>query len=81
MWKSAIVVCLTWKVLFKIIKLICYQSTPPMLQHAHAVTGKNQNENNKYLSESLVYKAAVSQTLSQISKFYYGTVQKSYCHI
>ena len=44
--------------------------------------------NNKCLSESLVYKAAVLQTLSEINKYYYGTceklsstVQKSYCYI
>ena len=32
--------------------------------------------NNKCLSESLVYKAAVSQTPSQINKYYYGTCEK-----
>ena len=36
-------VCLTWKVLSKIITLICYQNTPPLLQHAHPVAVKNQN--------------------------------------
>ena len=45
--------------------------------------------NNKCLSQSLVYKSAVSQTLSQINKYYYGTyekhfrrkVQQLYCYI
>ena len=34
--------------------------------------------NNKCLSESLVYKAAVSQTPSQINKYYYGTCEKTF---
>ena len=33
--------------------------------------------NNKYLSESLVYKAAVSESPSQINKYYYGTCEKN----
>ena len=34
--------------------------------------------NNKYLSESLVYKVAVSQIPSQINKYYFGTCQKTF---
>ena len=34
--------------------------------------------NNKCLSESLVSKAAVSQTPSQINKYYYGTYEKTF---
>ena len=33
--------------------------------------------NNECLSESLVYKAAVSQTPSQINKYYYETCDKT----
>ena len=44
---------------------------------------------NKCSSQSLVYKAAVSQTPSQLKKYYYGTyekrfrrkVQQLYCYI
>ena len=32
--------------------------------------------NNECLSGNLVYKAAVSQTLSQMSKLYYGACEK-----
>ena len=48
--------------LSKIITLICFQNTPLLLQHAHAVTVKNQNA---HLSERHVYKEPVSQTPSQ----------------
>ena len=34
--------------------------------------------NNKYLSESLAYKAAVSESPSQINKYYYGTCEKNF---
>ena len=34
--------------------------------------------NKKSLSESLVYKATVSQTPSQINKYYYGTCEKTF---
>ena len=34
--------------------------------------------NNKCLSESLVYKATVSQTPSEINKYYYGTCEKTF---
>ena len=34
--------------------------------------------NNKFLSESLAYKEAVSQTLSRIKKYYYGTCGKTF---
>ena len=34
--------------------------------------------NNKCLSESLAYKATVSQTPSEISKCYYGTCEKTF---
>ena len=34
--------------------------------------------NNKCLSEGLVYKSAVSQTPSKISKYYYGTCEKNF---
>ena len=34
--------------------------------------------NNKCLSERLVYKAAVSQTPSQINKYYYRTCEKTF---
>ena len=34
--------------------------------------------NNKCLSESLVYEAAVSQTPSQVNKYYYGTCEKTF---
>ena len=34
--------------------------------------------NNKCLSKSLVYKAAVLQTPSQINKYYYGTCEKTF---
>ena len=34
--------------------------------------------NNECLSESLVYKTAISQTPSQIIKYYYGTCKKTF---
>ena len=34
--------------------------------------------NNKCLAESLVYKAPVSQTPSQINKYYYETCEKTF---
>ena len=34
--------------------------------------------NNECSSESLVFKAAVSQTPSQINKYYYGTCEKNF---
>ena len=64
--------------LSKIITLICYQNTPPQLQHAHAIAINNQNAHNECLSESLVYKAAASQTPSQINNTIMEPVKKPF---
>ena len=78
--KSAIVLCLTWKVFVTIITLICFQNTPPVLQHAHAVCRQKWQcpLDNKCLSASLIHKAAVSETPTPTNKHFYGTYEKSF---
>ena len=73
------VICLTSKVLSKIITLICFQNTTPVAARSCSCRQKSEcPSNNKCLSESLVYKAAVSQTPLQINKYYYRTCEKTF---
>ena len=73
------VICLTSKVLSKIIRLICFQNTTPVAARSCSCRQKSEcPSNNKCLSESLVYKAAVSQTPLQINKYYYRTCEKTF---
>ena len=72
MWKPAIVICLIWKVIAIIVKLICYHTTPV---GALSCSCRQKTEcplNNK------CFKAAVSQTPSQKNKYYYGTCEKTF---
>ena len=63
------------KSVFKIITLIQYQTS--LRGRSNNCRQKSECPLNKeYLSESLVYKVAVSQTPSQINKYYYGTCEK-----
>ena len=66
--------------LSKIITPICFENTLLRLRHIYAVAVKKSecSLNNKCLSESLVYEAAVSQTPSQVNKYYYGTCEKTF---
>ena len=51
--------------------------TTPVLPRSGSCHQKSECPlDNKCLSESLVYKAAVSQTSQQINKYYYGTCEK-----
>ena len=51
--------------------------TTPVVAHSCSCHQKSEFPlNNKCLSESPVYQAAVSQTLSQINKYYNGTCEK-----
>ena len=65
--------------LSKIITLICFQNTTPVAARSCSCRQKSEcPSNNKCLSESLVYKAAVSQTPLQINKYYYRTCEKTF---
>ena len=51
--------------------------TTPVAAHSWNCQQKSECPlNNKCFSESIVYKAAVSQRPSQIKKYYYGTCEK-----
>ena len=53
--------------------------TTPVAAHRCSCRQKSECAlKNKPLSESLVYKAAISQTPSQINKYYYGTCEKTF---
>ena len=53
--------------------------TTPVLPRSGSCHQKSECPlDNKCLSESLVYKAAVSQTSPQINKYYYGTCEKTF---
>ena len=53
--------------------------TTPVAEHSCSYRQKSECPfNNKCLSESLAYKAAVSQTSSQINKYYHGTCEKTF---
>ena len=66
------------KMLSKTITLICYQATPPTVAECSWSCCQKLEcmLNNECLSGNLVYKAAVSQTLSEITKLYYGVYKK-----
>ena len=73
------VICLTSKVLSKIITLICFQKTTPVAARSCSCRQKSEcPSSNKCLSESLVYKAAVSQTPLQLNKYCYRTCEKTF---
>ena len=52
--------------------------TTPVAAHCNCQQKSECPLNNKCLSESIVYKAAVSQTSSQINKYHYGTCEKTF---
>ena len=56
--------------------LLSKHTTPVAARSCRCRQKSECSLNNKCLSESLVYKAAVSQTPSQINKYYYGTCEK-----
>ena len=58
--------------------LLSKQTTPVAARSCSCRQKSECPLNNECLSESLVYKAAVSQTLSQINNYYYGTYEKTF---
>ena len=53
--------------------------TTPVAAHSWNCQQKSECPlNNKCFSESIVYKAAVSQRSSQIKKYHYGTCEKTF---
>ena len=58
--------------------LLSNQTTPVVARSCSCRQKSECPLNNECLSQSLVYKAAVSQTPSQINKLYYETCEKTF---